>query len=212
MDRLASEILQHTLADAVWKIRRQIVALVGPAGVARRPRWQKSRVLSPPGWKSVAPWRVDHYKAFDQFATYAKILGVPFRSVSSAEDFRAALADFAQKDVVLIDTTGRSQKDAEAIDETQKILKAAPGVRTMLVVAATTRDAEVLDTVRRFQALSCEGIIVSKLDEATVYGTIYNVAQRSKLPLFYFTTGQRVPEDIEEASGERLFAGDGYLT
>ena len=155
---------------------------------------------------------VDHYKAFDQFATYAKILGVPFRSVSSAEDFRAALADFAQKDVVLIDTTGRSQKDAEAIDETQKILKAAPGVRTMLVVAATTRDAEVLDTVRRFQALSCEGIIVSKLDEATVYGTIYNVAQRSKLPLFYFTTGQRVPEDIEEASGERLFAGDGYLT
>jgi flagellar biosynthesis protein FlhF len=51
-----------------------------------------------------------------------------------------------------------------------------------------------------------QGIIVSKLDEATIYGSIYNVSQKVKLPLLYFTTGQRVPEDIEEASPERVAA------
>ena len=51
-----------------------------------------------------------------------------------------------------------------------------------------------------------EGIIVSKLDEGTIYGAIFNVCQKAKLPLLYFTTGQRVPEDIEEATQERVAA------
>jgi len=32
------------------------------------------------------------------------------------------------------------------------------------------------------------------------------LSHRLKLPLVYFTTGQRVPEDIEEASPERVAA------
>ena len=41
---------------------------------------------------------------------------------------------------------------------------------------------------------------------ATIYGSLFNVSQKSKLPLLYFTTGQRVPEDFEEASRERVAA------
>jgi flagellar biosynthesis protein FlhF len=49
-------------------------------------------------------------------------------------------------------------------------------------------------------------MVVSKLDEATLYGPIFNLSQKSKMPLSYFTTGQRVPEDLEEATPERLAA------
>jgi flagellar biosynthesis protein FlhF len=47
-------------------------------------------------------------------------------------------------------------------------------------------------------------MIISKLDEATVFGGIYNVSQKVKLPLLYFTTGQKIPEDIEDATKERV--------
>jgi len=56
----------------------------------------------------------------------------------------------------------------------------------------------------RFSLFHPQGLILSKLDEANIYGAIYNVSQKVKLPLLYFTTGQRVPEDIEEATRERV--------
>ena len=57
---------------------------------------------------------------------------------------------------------------------------------------------------KRFSMFKPEGIIVSKLDEAMIFGSIYNISHRLKLPLVYFTTGQKVPEDIEEATKERI--------
>jgi flagellar biosynthesis protein FlhF len=107
---------------------------------------------------------------------------------------------------VLVDTTGRSQRDPASLQQMQELLRSASGIRTQLVLAVATRDNELYDQATRFSAFKPEGIVFSKLDEATLYGSIYNVCQRTKLPLTYFTTGQRVPEDIEEASPERVAA------
>jgi flagellar biosynthesis protein FlhF len=131
---------------------------------------------------------------------------VPFRSCATGEDLKAAIQDFQSLDLVIVDTTGRSQRDPEQLKEMQNILGAIPQLRTQLVLSVTTRDAELYDMANRFSMFRPQGIIVSKLDEATIYGSIYNVSQKVKLPLLYFTTGQRVPEDIEEASPERVAA------
>ncbi|MGE0615512.1 MAG: flagellar biosynthesis protein FlhF, partial [Bacteriovoracia bacterium] len=151
---------------------------------------------------------VDSYKiaAADQLSTYAKILNVPFRSVADAEELRVALQEFNRFDVVLIDTTGRSQRDMEHLNQMRDLLAAVPNLRTALVLSSTTRDTELYDIGKRFSGFKPGGLILSKLDEALVYGSIYNVSHRLKLPLMYFTTGQRVPEDIEEATAERLAA------
>ena len=79
-------------------------------------------------------------------------------------------------------------------------------VRTCLLMVANTRDTELYDIVKKFSMFKLVGVLFSKLDECLSYGGIYNVSQRMKMPLLYFTTGQRVPEDIEEASSERLAA------
>jgi flagellar biosynthesis protein FlhF len=81
-----------------------------------------------------------------------------------------------------------------------------PGIQCHLVMSSTTRDVELYDMAARFALFLPQGLIASKLDEATSYGAVYNVSQKSKLPLIYFTTGQRVPEDIEDATRERLAA------
>jgi flagellar biosynthesis protein FlhF len=88
----------------------------------------------------------------------------------------------------------------------ETLIRALPDVRTQLVVSATTRDTELADTTARFAIFSPEGITVSKLDEAATYGGLVNLGLRSRLPYIFFATGQRVPEDIEPATAERVAA------
>jgi flagellar biosynthesis protein FlhF len=210
LDQIAAEIMNHTEIATPLPAKGaapSIVALVGPTGVGKTTTIAKiaSDALLRRGLK-VGLINLDSYKvaAFDQLGTYAKILNVPFRSVANSEDLLAAVHDFRSLDLVLIDTTGRSQRDPDSLKEMQAVLQAIPEIRTQVVLAATTRDGELYDMANRFSVFRPQGIIVSKLDEATIYGSIYNVSQKAKLPLLYFTTGQRVPEDIEEATRERV--------
>lgn len=223
LDQLAGEIMQSTeigtpLSEAIAKVENPeartaggpvILALVGPTGVGKTTTVAKmaSEALLRRNLK-VGLINLDSYKvaAFDQLGTYAKILNVPFRSCANSDELRAAIQDFQSLDLVIVDTTGRSQRDPEQLREMQNMLTQVPQLRTQLVLSVTTRDAELYDMANRFAMFRPQGIIVSKLDEATIYGSIYNVSQKVKLPLLYFTTGQRVPEDIEEASPERVAA------
>jgi flagellar biosynthesis protein FlhF len=223
LDQLAVEIMQSTeirapLSEAMARVENVsarttggpvIVALVGPTGVGKTTTVAKmaSEALLRRNLK-VGLINLDSYKvaAFDQLGTYAKILNVPFRSCATGDELRAAIQDFQSLDMVIVDTTGRSQRDPEQLREMQNTLNQIPQLRTQLVLSVTTRDAELYDMANRFAMFRPQGIIVSKLDEATIYGSIYNVSQKVKLPLLYFTTGQRVPEDIEEASPERVAA------
>lgn len=213
LDQLAAEIMESTEClsplDGIvaGKGTPTVISLVGPTGVGKTTTVAKIASQAIRGRNlSVGLINLDTYKvaAFDQLATYAKILNVPFRSASGAEDLKAAIADFSGLDLILIDTAGRSQRDPEALKEMEQLLNSVPGVQSHLVLSSTTRDTELYDMASRFSLFHPQGLIVSKLDESTIHGAIYNLSQRVKLPLLYFTTGQRVPEDIEEASRERL--------
>jgi flagellar biosynthesis protein FlhF len=219
IDQLASEIMESTeIAHALEGIepgsRPQgagpvIIALVGPTGVGKTTTVAKlaSEALLKRNLK-VGLINLDSYKvaAFDQLGTYAKILNAPFRSVATPEELKAAIQDFQSLDLILVDTAGRSQRDPESLKAMQDLIKTAPEIRTHLVLAVATRDSELYDQASRFSIFRPQGIVFSKLDEATLYGSIYNVSQKTKLPLLYFTTGQRVPEDIEDATPERVAA------
>jgi flagellar biosynthesis protein FlhF len=184
------------------------IALVGPTGVGKTTTLAKiaSEATLTRGLK-VGVINIDCYRvaAFDQLGTYAKILKVPYRQVSTEEDLDLALKDFKNLDLVLIDTTGRSQRDIESLQEMKGMLSRVGDIRTELVLSVTTRDSELYDMGSKFQKVfRPDGLILSKLDEGIIYGAIFNLCQKLKLPLVYFTTGQRVPEDIEEASRERV--------
>lgn len=186
---------------------QRVVAFVGPTGVGKTTTIAKIASQAMLGKNlRVGFINLDAYRvgAADQLATYAKILGVPFRHATNEAELDRALSEFKPLDLVLIDTTGRSQKDNDGMAATKNLLSTQRGLRTVLIMSATTRDTELYDILSRFRVYAPSHLVFSKLDEASIYGCIYNVAVKTGIPLAYFTVGQRVPEDIEPATKERV--------
>ncbi|MGE4234012.1 MAG: flagellar biosynthesis protein FlhF [Bacteriovoracia bacterium] len=210
VEMMANIKIEHPLdyrVDFKGGEAQRVFALVGPTGVGKTTTLAKlaSQAILNKNMR-VGLINVDTYKvsAVDQLSTYAKILNVPFRQVSNVAELDRALVEFRPLDLVLIDTSGRSQKDTEGLSQIKSLLSEFAAIRTMLIMSATTRDQDLFDVVTRFRMFSPNGVVFSKLDETSTYGSIYNVAAKTLLPLTYFTVGQRVPEDIEPASGERV--------
>ena len=184
-----------------------IISLVGPTGVGKTTTIAKIASLAIMEKRlRVGLINLDSYKiaAADQLSTYAKIMNLPFRSVANKEELQEAIFDFSSLDLILIDTTGRSQKDQDNLLDLKSLLGDIDGIENLLLLSATTKDSDLNEIVNRFKMFKPAGLVFSKLDETSMYGCIYNTQRRTSLPLFYFTVGQRVPEDIERASPERV--------
>jgi flagellar biosynthesis protein FlhF len=214
-DKVAEQMVQELrVADLLEGVgassgqtKCSVISMVGPTGVGKTTTIAKIASLAILEKKlRVGLINLDSYKvaAADQLATYAKIMNVPFRSVTTKEELTQAIYDFSSLDLVLIDTTGRSQKDQESLLQLRHMLAGIENSRQALMISATTKDSDMHEVVSRFKIFNPVGIVFSKLDETSVYGCIYNVQRRCGLPLLYFTVGQRVPEDIEKASAERV--------
>ena len=59
-------------------------------------------------------------------------------------------------------------------------------------------------SLEAFSKLPLASLIFTKLDESCTYGTLFNQITQIEKPLAYLTTGQKVPEDIEVATQERI--------
>lgn len=212
LDQVAAEILGSIqTGDALEGIQPgsgtpTVMSLVGPTGVGKTTTLAKIASMAMKRGLRVGLINLDYVKAsaFEQLATFARVLNVPFRAAHSVDDLGYAVRDFSTLDLILIDTTGRSQRDPQSLNEIHSMLATLPSMRTLLLLNSTTRDAEMYDMAQRFSVFRPQGLVFSKLDETTLYGAIYNVPQKVRLPLLYFTTGQKVPDDLEQATAERV--------
>jgi len=193
---------------------RRIAAIVGPTGVGKTTTIAKlaARATIDCGLR-VALVTLDTYRigAVSQLSRYAQLIGVPLEVARDPQSFQAACRRLAQADLILCDTAGRGDERAAA----QKIaacLGAEPGVDIHLAVCAATRRADLRAVLRRFAPLGPSRMIVTKVDETSLFGGLLNAVVWSGLPLSYVTCGQRVPEDIEEADaavlGPRILGGE----
>jgi flagellar biosynthesis protein FlhF len=185
----------------------RIMAVVGPTGVGKTTTIAKLAAMHVLNRRlSVALITTDNFRvgAVEQLKTYAKIMDLPLEVVASSDELASALAKHSDKDLVLIDTAGRSPKDSDRIDELKGFLECHPGIETCLCVSATTRSRELDEIVAVFGGLPVSKLLFTKLDESESYGCIVNAHLRHKLPLSYLTTGQKVPEDIEIATSKKL--------
>ncbi len=184
-----------------------VIALVGPTGVGKTTTIAKlAAAYKLRHGKSVALITSDTYRiaAVDQLRTYAGIIGLPLKVVMTPEEMASAVASLRGYDVVLIDTAGRSQFNADRIAELRQFVDAASPTEVHLVLSSTASEPVLMRTAESFAGLRPDRVILTKLDEAVNFGVIVNVTRRLGTALSFITTGQEVPDDIERGQPDRL--------
>jgi len=184
-----------------------VVAFVGPSGVGKTTTVAKLAAMQAIKRKrKVALITMDTYRiaASEQLKVYGKIIGVPVEVARSSKELASYMGTHSDKDLVLIDTAGRSSKDPVQMKHLNEIAGISSAVKFNLVLSAQTRDDALYDSVRGFARVPIDSLTFTKLDEGSVYGPIVNTAVLAARPVAYLTNGQRVPEDIEVATKDRL--------
>ncbi len=197
------KILHGTGGLAIHAGECRVVALCGATGVGKTTNLAKLAAHFAVRERSrVALITADTYRvaAAEQLKVYANIIGLPMRVVHNERDMDAALKEFSDHDLVLIDTAGGSQFNLEQINELKNGLRAARPHETMLVMSASTPLDDMRNIVANFKCCTPTSVLFTKIDETRQYGAMLSVLAESGLPMSYLSTGQNVPDDICLAS------------
>ena len=179
--------------------------LVGPTGAGKTTTIAKlaARAALIEG-KRVKLVTLDNYRVggVDQIRTFAELIGIPLEVADSPRDLVEILDD--NYDLVLIDTAGRSPRDTASIAELAAELPELPQIEVHLVVPAASSSAAIDELARRYQPLGLARLLVTKVDEVDSCAELARAPGRLALPITWVTTGQDVPEDIEEPTAARV--------
>jgi len=189
------------------KGKTKIIALVGPTGVGKTTTLAKLAANSKFVFnKKVALISADTYRmsAIEHLNTFAGIAHLPISAVYSPEELQASLKAQQDKDLIFIDTAGRSPKDKKFLIELKVFMDCAQPDEIHLVIPANITYMDLLETIRRFGILDINRVIITKTDETVAIGSLLNISAEVDNPISYITNGQTIPDDIELAKGDKL--------
>lgn len=209
--RLALGELSHRIPVGENEIidKGGVVALVGATGVGKTTTIAKlaARYTLKHGPHRVALITTDNYRvaAHEQLRSYARIMGVPMRIAGDADSLREALDSLQDKELILIDTAGMSQRDM-LLNKQFAMLQAEglPKIKTYLTLATNCQRGVLAETSEKFKEMKLSGCILTKVDETTSMGGAITIAVENNLPISYFCDGQQVPEDIHLARAHSI--------
>lgn len=192
------------------------VALVGPTGTGKTTTVAKlaARYAQKYGAESVAMITIDTYRiaAFEQLATYGKIIGCTVRKAQSSEELADLLFQLRHKRLILIDTAGFSQRDSRLIKQVKQFENGQmPSIKKYLVAQANTQYPALQHIINAFDGIELSGCIFTKLDECYSLGEVLSAVVEYQLPVSYVTDGQKVPEDIKIAEAKSLVSAAAKL-
>jgi flagellar biosynthesis protein FlhF len=183
------------------------VIFVGPTGVGKTTTLAKiaaNYLLNKK--KTVGLITADTYRiaAVEQLKTYAEILGIPVTVVYTPAEMKEAVGLHSDKDLILIDTAGRSHKNKAQFEELKALIAASEADEVYLVLSAVTSPRNCREILNHYSFLKEYKLLFTKTDETPVLGIILNVRYMTGKSLSYITTGQSVPDDIETANIDKI--------
>ncbi len=184
-----------------------VVIFIGPTGVGKTTTLAKVAASYSLNYnKEVGLITTDTYRiaAVEQLKTYAEILALPLSIAYSANEIREMIDSFSDKDLILIDTAGRSHRNKAQFEEIKTWVEASGADEIYLVLSMTTSNKSCKDIIENYGFLKNYKLIFTKMDEVTTSGLILNVRAMTSKKLSFITNGQNVPDDMEIVDTDKL--------
>ncbi len=182
--------------------KRKIIMLVGIQGSGKTTNGAKiARYFQKRGVKT-ALICADTFRpgAYAQLQQLANRINVPIYGNPAAKDplkvVNEGLKQFTDKDIVIVDTSGRHKEEQELIKEMKMLEKSIKPDEVMLVIDGTIGQ-QALPQAKAFnEATPIGSILVTKLDGSARGGGALSAVAATGAPIKFIGTGEKV-EDIE---------------
>lgn len=188
-----------------WKARPagHTVAFVGQSGVGKT-----SAAASLAGRFRAAGLTVALVAAgdgrHDALEGHARRMDVQLFRAPDAETLGRLRSTLVDRDLVVVDTAGRSAQQLAGIEDLAALLAPAGADEVVLTLPLATPLADLGDVQRRFRMAGVNRIGITKLDETRHLGNLVNVPLRMAKPLAYLSDGTDVPGSLAPADARRV--------
>jgi flagellar biosynthesis protein FlhF len=204
-----SRVATERRSRGLRRVGPYVIALVGPTGAGKTTAAMKM-ALHPKalGQRKVGLVTLDTFRpgAVEELQTYAEIAGLPMEVLYHSQELPAALQRLRDRDVIVVDTPGRSPRTDQSGAEWRQILEAMQPDEVHLVLPAGLR----LDVAVRVKSgladCGTTHVLFSKLDEAGGDEGLAELAQSVGLPARWVADGQEIPADLLPAEPRILGA------
>lgn len=205
--KVVYEELTRFLGDKPVPIRfepgkRKIIMLVGIQGSGKTTNGAKiARYFQKRGVKP-ALICADTFRpgAYAQLQQLANRINVPIYGNPAAKDplkvVNEGLKQFTDKDIVIVDTSGRHKEEQELIKEMKMLEKSIKPDEVMLVIDGTIGQQALAQAKAFNEATPIGSILVTKLDGSARGGGALSAVAATGAPIKFIGTGEKV-EDIE---------------
>jgi len=191
----------------------KIMVLVGPTGVGKTTTISKLAAIYGIGTGEIKAVDVrmitiDAFRicAKEQLESIGNIMQIPVCCVEKKDALRKEIAINSEyTDLFLIDTIGKSPKDAAKLGEMKEILDGCPKYAIFhLVISANTKTSDIEEIMRQFEPFNYKSVIITKMDETDRIGNVISALAEKGKSVSFITDGQGLPEDIRRASVARF--------
>ncbi len=188
--------------------KRKTVLFAGPTGIGKTTTIAKLAAdFTLKKNKKVGLMTADTYRiaAVEQLQTYSDIVNIPLKILYNNREMKKIIKeDFKDFDLVLIDTAGSSWNDQIQLGRLKEICNQDFIDEKQLLISLNTKTDDLKEIINKFSIINPDRLLITKIDETTVFGDIINIKNNFDIPFSYITDGQDVPDDIKKASPDLL--------
>jgi flagellar biosynthesis protein FlhF len=186
---------------------RQVICLVGASGAGKTSLCAKLAVKYHTSMKKRVAWiSTDTIRtgAINQAKTYADAIGVPLQTAYTPEELYEAVAREKISDVVLVDTPSINPRSEASVMELGSFLTVLQHRSIWIVAPATAKTSDMVNLASTLSPFRPNAIALTKLDETNSFGSVFNLAWKTQLPLVYYSFGPRVMDELSSARTDPL--------